>query len=676
MSFLRSTLLSILIFSTSGILKAELIPFSLDANHGHKSGYKNEKGEIVVPAIYESTSKFSEGLAVVKTFGNKYGYLDESGKIAIPLKYTYAKPFKDGLAVVELQDPRTLNDISGVIDRTGKIVIPIKYHNITLLKSGLYKGEMWDGSGKVAFYDRNGKAFASEKAYLEYVINQTAETPFGEYIAQNVPKWDEFIKDADLPEEPKLTENSLRQKITDELEKWKQKDEFESISDWQARVTPERAAAEAKNILHKIKSEYQAETDRYQDALSKWKQKYDIIYRKAVDTYCKAKIHVFKGQDFAISPYDAENETYMITTSGSGSILLPVPKERAKEFKENWATVKKTCAPKFVPSGETIVLQSVKFGDYVYDSNTKAVYASATSVPDFKPIEISLPENLDYSVTTTGNHNEAPKYIVASRSSSDIDKDIPITKDIRKNTIGIIIANENYAHCAKVEYAANDGQAVKEYFNKTLGIPENQIFTYQDATLSQMVGALDRISKLSDVYDAATLEIILYYAGHGTPNDKDRTAFLIPTDSDPSITETCLSVNRLYNVLAKSNAKSVKVFLDACFSGATRGSGMLVSARGVALKPRHSDLSGNTFVLTATSEDQTAWPYDEKQHGTFTYYLLKKLKETSGNVTLGELTDYVNENVKKTIYQSRQKVQTPAASTSFDIREVWRDAKL
>ena len=81
-------------------------------------------------------------------------------------------------------------------------------------------------------------------------------------------------------------------------------------------------------------------------------------------------------------------------------------------------------------------------------------------------------------------------------------------------------------------------------------------------------------------------------------------------------------------------------------------------------------------MLTATSDDQTAWPYDEKKHGAFTYFLLKKIKETSGDVTLGELSDYVNDNVKKTIYLNKQKVQTPRVSTSFDMQPEWRGSKL
>ena len=65
--------------------------------------------------------------------------------------------------------------------------------------------------------------------------------------------------------------------------------------------------------------------------------------------------------------------------------------------------------------------------------------------------------------------------------------------------------------------------------------------------------------------------------------------------------------------------------MDACFSGAQRGEGMLISARGIALKTKQEIPQGNLIVFSAASDDQTAFPYKEKGHGLFTYYLLKKL---------------------------------------------------
>lgn len=53
----------------------------------------------------------------------------------------------------------------------------------------------------------------------------------------------------------------------------------------------------------------------------------------------------------------------------------------------------------------------------------------------------------------------------------------------------------------------------------------------------------------------------------------------------------------------------------------------------------------------------------DKGHGTFTYYLLKKLQLTKGDVSLGELTDYVTQQVERAVVTNR-KSQTPMVSPS------------
>jgi hypothetical protein len=50
---------------------------------------------------------------------------------------------------------------------------------------------------------------------------------------------------------------------------------------------------------------------------------------------------------------------------------------------------------------------------------------------------------------------------------------------------------------------------------------------------------------------------------------------------------------------------------------------------------------------------------DEFGHGMFTYYLLKKLKDTKGDITFGELADYVTNEVMKQSVVTNGKMQTP-----------------
>lgn len=58
-----------------------------------------------------------------------------------------------------------------------------------------------------------------------------------------------------------------------------------------------------------------------------------------------------------------------------------------------------------------------------------------------------------------------------------------------------------------------------------------------------------------------------------------------------------------------------------------------------------------------------------------TYYLLKKLQETSGKVGLGELSDYVITQVKQTSLLENGKSQVPVISVDEN-NTGWRDLTL
>lgn len=128
--------------------------------------------------------------------------------------------------------------------------------------------------------------------------------------------------------------------------------------------------------------------------------------------------------------------------------------------------------------------------------------------------------------------------------------------------------------------------------------------------------------------------------------------------------------------MSGAHARSITYFMDACFTGANREGSMLVAARGVAREPKKATIEGNTVVFSAASGDETAMAFKEKGHGLFTYYLLKKLQETKGNATYGEIADYINENVKKEAFLTNEKPQNPNVMTSDKIADGWRKMTL
>lgn len=102
----------------------------------------------------------------------------------------------------------------------------------------------------------------------------------------------------------------------------------------------------------------------------------------------------------------------------------------------------------------------------------------------------------------------------------------------------------------------------------------------------------------------------------------------------------------------------------------------MASARGVAIKAKAAAPKGNMVVLSAATGDETAYPYYEKGHGMFTYFLLKKLQETKGQATLGEIADYVTTQVGRKSIVENSKSQTPTAIASTELADSWKSMKL
>ena len=270
------------------------------------------------------------------------------------------------------------------------------------------------------------------------------------------------------------------------------------------------------------------------------------------------------------------------------------------------------------------------------------------------------------SVVANSNIKSAKSIII-----SDIDENIPENAVVGNPTFAVIIANENYKDVEEVPYANHDGEIFKQYCEKTLGIPKSNIKYVADATLNNIRRELKWLNQVMDVYQGEA-NIIFYYAGHGIPDERNGSAYILPVDGIGNDVSTGYSLDQLYSDLSSKPANSVIVLLDACFSGSKRDGRMLTSARGVAIRVKQNSPKGKMVVLSAAQGDETAYPYKEKGHGMFTYYLLKKLQNSKGDVTIGDLSDYVVGEVKKQSLVINGKIQTPQIAPSSTATD-WRD---
>ncbi len=248
---------------------------------------------------------------------------------------------------------------------------------------------------------------------------------------------------------------------------------------------------------------------------------------------------------------------------------------------------------------------------------------------------------------------------------ADVDKDIPQTNFNGENTLAVIIGIENYKYAPLVDNAKRDAQVFYKYAVNVFGIPEDNIYflTNREATLGEFNKIFSKDGWLARRSEQGKTNVIVYYAGHGAPDTKTKSAYMIPYDIDPNYAKTGFALNKLYGSLAGLQAKSVTVFIDACFSGISRSNKMLIAgARGVIIKAGSSAFSAkNMVVLAAAQNDEYSVSYPEKYHGLFTYYLLKELKAKAYDLpTLPVRTffeDIKKQVVKRAGYLDKQ--QTP-----------------
>ena len=268
---------------------------------------------------------------------------------------------------------------------------------------------------------------------------------------------------------------------------------------------------------------------------------------------------------------------------------------------------------------------------------------------------------------------EFPK-VMANYNINEIDTKIIQNPSNNTNTFAIVIGNEKYKNEVDVPFANNDSKIFSQYVEKTLGVPHNQIRLIENAGYNDIRIAVSWLVQAMQVCRGKG-KAIIYYAGHGIPDESDLSAYLLPVDGIGNDPGSAYSLKDLYDKLGGVEAQSVTIFLDACFSGSKREDGMLASARGVALKTKQSAPKGNMVVFSAAQGDETAYPYKDKQHGMFTYFLLKKLQETKGNVALGELSDYLVKEVGRESFVRNGKMQTPTTTPSTKATN-WRNWKL
>lgn len=259
--------------------------------------------------------------------------------------------------------------------------------------------------------------------------------------------------------------------------------------------------------------------------------------------------------------------------------------------------------------------------------------------------------------------------------TSEVDSMIPIGVYTRNNTYALIIGNQNYRFVSDVPYAIHDARVFADYCKNTLGIPVENIHVTEDAT-KQMILEEELQDWVGAIPDPEDKKLIVYYAGHGVPDVKNQNkAYLLPTDVRGTNPQRGIALDEFYQKLGDLAFNQTTVFLDACFSGVNReNEGVTEGLRAVEVDAGDTALGdGNIVVFSAAQGNETAQGYPEEGHGLFTYYLLKELRDSYGELSLGSLSDRLINNVSQKAPQMKmRKRQTPSTNASDQLGERWR----
>ncbi len=577
---------------------------------------------------YADAGDFNEGKAWVRT-GARYGFVNKSGKLVIDTLFTYASDFNDELAYVATGQRQgvikvsTANDRHPVLD-VADIVLNDKNGN------GMVEA---DESFEISFVVRN----IGDEVINEAVVTMGLNTEQMEWFSYDNTKF-----------------------------------EVGTLKPGEERKLSLTGSANTGVISEGIDITFKGEADNLFSF-----PMFPYTFKALGINACKPVIETFWVYNEDHTPLTAGREAVLkMTVKNTGadmakdvSVSLNWPEGilyRDKDFS----------IPSLAP-GET---KEVVTTFTVYNDNASKDFSMVAMVDEFTHKR----NDVKYLSFSTGKHNamtnllsgvtaaEAayPSPSARKETRSELLIDLTPAKEFAKNRYALVIGNEDYnsmkqgsTYQPDVDYAVRDAETFAEYATNMMGVRKDNVILVKNATLAQMKVSLDKLTKLARA-NHDDLELIVYYAGHGQVDGDSKESYLIPVDVSITSPTAGMKLEDFYATLNSCNADRTFVFLDACYSGV---------GRGVIIKPKEAVVKGNLVVMTATSSTQRSMPYQEKNHGLFTYYLLKALKDGGGNMSIGELYDQVSETVKTKSILINNAEQTPELLNGYGISSDWRN---
>ncbi len=240
--------------------------------------------------------------------------------------------------------------------------------------------------------------------------------------------------------------------------------------------------------------------------------------------------------------------------------------------------------------------------------------------------------------------------------SIDVERNYPNLVTESQDRWAYIIANGAYSgKLTERNYAKRDARLINEYFNKTLGVPSDNMLSFEDQHGSQPIR--NSFNRLVSGINKKPSELLVYLSGYARVDENTNEVLFLGTVNDTS-SQNEVSLNSLFDGLAQLPLTKISIIADLDFINQTKDYDALEDLANLITSKNE-----NSAIVFASETDQTSLIYStpngvQKRHSIFTYFFADALKNRYTN--WGAIIKHLQRNVSftsRSLYNQPQDIQ-------------------